>query len=68
MKIWPVYVTLQNNLYQKKYMKNVAWTLVSGLFNFQRIYCKKESVEARMLIWTNFDSFAITCLIKVDCF
>ena len=34
-------------------MKNVAWTLV------QRILCKKESEEGSMLIWTNFDSFAI---------
>ena len=36
--------------------------------NFQRILCKKESKEASVLIWTNFDSFAITCLIQVDCF
>ena len=33
------------------------------LFNFQRILCKKESEEASMLIWTNFDSFAIKYLI-----
>ena len=38
-------------------MKNVAWKLVPNL-KFQRILCKKESKEARMLIWTNLDSFA----------
>ena len=32
------------------------------LFSFQRILCKKESEEVRMLILTNFDSFAITYL------
>ena len=37
-------------------MKNVAWKLVS------------ESEQVCMLIWTNFDSFAITYLIKVACF
>ena len=30
------------------------------LFNFQRILCKKDSVYVSKLIWTNFDSFAIT--------
>ena len=40
-------------------MKNVAWTLV----NYQRILYKKESEEASMLNWINFDSFAITHLI-----
>ena len=44
-------------------MKNVAWTLVPGPFNFQGMLCKKESNEASMLIWTNFDSFAIKYLI-----
>ena len=34
-----------------------------ALFNFQKILFKKESEEASMLIWTNFDSFAITYLI-----
>ena len=33
------------------------------LFNFQRILYEKESEEASMLIWTTFDSFAITYLI-----
>ena len=34
-----------------------------AFFNFQRILCKKESEEACMLTWTNFDNFAITHLI-----
>ena len=29
---------------------------------FKEILCKKESEEASMLIWTNFNSFAITYL------
>ena len=45
-------------------METMAWKLVPGLFNFHRILCKKESEEASMLIWTNFESFAITYLIK----
>ena len=40
-------------------MKKVAWKLVPDPFNFQRIY-RKESKDARMLIWTNFNNFAIT--------
>ena len=28
------------------------------LINFQRIFCKKESEEVCVLIWTDFDSFA----------
>ena len=46
-------------------MKIVAWKLVPALFNFQRILCKKESEEVCMLIWTNFDSSAITYLMQV---
>ena len=38
----------------------MAWKLISGLFNFQRNLCEKDSEEVSMLIWTNFDSFAIT--------
>ena len=34
-----------------------------ALFNFRRILCKKDSEEGSMLIWTNFDSFAIAYLI-----
>ena len=44
-------------------MKNVARNLVPNPFNFQRIFCKKESEEVYMKILTNFDSFAITYLI-----
>ena len=44
-------------------MKNVAWALVPGPINFQRILCKKESEEASMLVWTNFDSFTIEYVI-----
>ena len=44
-------------------MKNVAWKLVPGPFNFQRSLCKEDSDEVSMLIWTNLDSFAITYLI-----
>ena len=36
---------------------------LQALFNLQRILCKKDSVEVSMLIWTNFDRFAITYLI-----
>ena len=31
-----------------------------ALFNFQRILCKKESMEVSVLVWTDFDSFANT--------
>ena len=33
-----------------------------ALFNSQRILCKKESKEVSMLIWANFNSFAIAYL------
>ena len=36
---------------------------LQALFNFVRILCKKDSVELIMLIWTNFDRFAITYVI-----
>ena len=39
-----------------------------ALFNFQRIFCKKESEEVSALISTNFASFAYKYLIKVACF
>ena len=44
-------------------MKNVACKLVPSPFNFQRIFCKKESEEVCMLTLTNFDIFAITYVI-----
>ena len=40
-------------------MKNVAWKLVQGPLNSQGIFCKKDSEEVSMPIWTNFDSFVI---------
>ena len=49
-------------------MKKITWKLFPGLFNFQWILYKKESDEVSILFWTNFDSFAIKYLIKVDCF
>ena len=68
-KIWPVYVTLQNNVFYHR----ILWKMWAGnqfqaLFIVQRILCKKEPEEANMRIQTNFDSFAITYLIQVDCF
>ena len=47
-------------LFVKKFYE---FPIVPDLFNFQRILCKKESDEASMLIWTNFDSFVITYVI-----
>ena len=50
-------------------MKNTVWKLVPGPFNFQRIFCKKESCGGGggggfcVVICTNFDSFANTYLI-----
>ena len=49
-------------------MKNKTWKLVPGPFNYQRILCKTESEEVSVQIWTKFDSFANTYLIKVACF
>ena len=54
--------------YKIKFLIKKLWEMWSGnwfqaLFNFQNIICKKESEEVRMLIWTNFDSVAITYLI-----
>ena len=49
--------------FYKKFYKKMAWKLLPQPFlNFQRSLCKKESGEANMLIWTNFDSFAIKYL------
>ena len=63
-EIWPVYIITQDNFFYHK----ILWKMWSGnkfqaLFSFQRILCKKESEEASMLIWTNFDSFAIAYVI-----
>ena len=42
----------------KNSMKNVAWKLKI----FQKFLRKKESEDICMLIWTNFNSLAITYL------
>ena len=49
-------------------MKNVAWKLVMDPLNFLKTYCKMESEEVCMMISTNSDSFAFTCLIQVPQF
>ena len=36
---------------------------VQALCNFQGIFCKKESEEVSVLIWTNFNGFANTYII-----
>ena len=61
-EIWPVYAISQNIFLSKNTIKNVIWKLVPGPFYFQRILCKKDSVKVSMLIWTNFDIFAIIYL------
>ena len=33
------------------------------LLNFQKILCKKDSEQVSMVVWKNFESFAITYLI-----
>ena len=45
-------------------MRNAAWKLVSDLFNFQRIFCKKKSEEVCRLFWANFNSFTITYQVR----
>ena len=63
-EIWSIYAILQNNLFYVKILQNM-WpgNKFQALFNFQRILCEEDSVEVSMLIWTNFDRFAITNLI-----
>ena len=34
-----------------------------ALFNFQRILCNKDPEELSLVIWTNYNSFAVTYLI-----
>ena len=43
----------------------MAWKLVQAFFNFQKILCKKDSVNVSKLIWTDFERFAITYVIQV---
>ena len=47
----------------KKSYKKCCHKLVPGPFYFHGIFCKKESKEVSVLIWTNFHSFANTYLI-----
>ena len=64
-------VALENNFYLRgsfqklkcPLSKTNTGQLTSRPFNFQKIFCKKESEEACMIIWANFDSFAFTHLI-----
>ena len=46
----------KENFLSKNSMENIS-------LNSKRILCKKKSKEICMLIWTNFDSFAIAYLI-----
>ena len=43
--------------FMASFYENVA------LFNFHRILCEKDFLDVCMLIWINFDSFAMTYLI-----
>ena len=43
----------------KRFYEKYGLDWFQSRFNFQRILYKKESEEVSMLIWTNFDSFAI---------
>ena len=43
----------------KRFYEKYGLDWFQSLFNFQTILCKKESEEVSMLIWTNFNSFAI---------
>ena len=51
----------------KKLYKKCCHKLVPGPFYFHGIFCKKQSKEVSVLIWTNFHSFAYTYLIQVAC-
>ena len=59
---WQVDV-LKNIFFIRKLYEDMAWKLVPGPFYFQQILCKTDSEEVSMLMWTNFDGFAITYLI-----
>ena len=63
MKLFSLCNIRKEKKLSKNSMKNVSWKLVQTLFNFQRILSKKESKEVCVLIWTSFNSFAITYLI-----
>ena len=62
-EIWPVYAILQNNFfYQEFYEKCGLETSSRPFLIFKESSVKKYSVEIIMLIWINFDRFAITNL------
>ena len=44
-------------------MKSLAWKVVPGSFEFSENPLKKDPEGGNMLIWTNFHSFTITCII-----
>ena len=63
-EIWPVYAILQNNFFIKKFYEKCDLETSSRFFLiFQKFSVKEDSVKVSMLIWTNFDRFAITYLI-----
>ena len=48
----------------KKFHEKVGLETSSRpFFNFQGIFCKKESEEVSVMIWAKFDGFANTYLI-----
>ena len=54
---------LASNFLLKIFMKMWPGNQFQTFFNFQKIFCKKESDQACVPIWTNFESFADTYLI-----
>ena len=46
-------------MFTKKLYEKCDQETIPRPFNFQRILYKEESEEVYMLIWTNFNSFAI---------
>ena len=62
-EICPVYVILQNNFFIKKFFKKCGLETSPRPFLIFKKSCEKDSVKVSMLIWSNFDKFAITCLI-----
>ena len=63
-EIWPFYAILQNNFFIKKFYEKYGLETSSRSFLiFKESFVKKDSVEVSMLIWPNFDRFAITYLI-----
>ena len=65
-EIWPVYVILQNNFFiEKLYEKCDLETSPRSFLIFKESSVKNNSKEVSMLIWTDFESFAITYPIYV---